>query len=110
MRKVRRIDASKYDYEDERRYISLKDCPTEPEVVKAYCDTHPSAVCWVGMDISDAYLKGERGKISSDTILRRSAIVAKMGLLFKAVKLTAEEGHLLETYRERISLRIRSGT
>jgi hypothetical protein len=43
--KVRKINVSKYKYDDSRRYITAKDCLTEPEVLKAYCKTHPEAVC-----------------------------------------------------------------
>jgi hypothetical protein len=42
---VRKKDASKYYRNDSRRYITDKDCLTEPEVLKAYCETHPEAVC-----------------------------------------------------------------
>ena len=48
MSQIRRIDASKYRYDDPRRYITLKDCLSEPEVLKAYCETHPNAVCLGG--------------------------------------------------------------
>jgi hypothetical protein len=45
---IRRLDAKKYGYDDPRRYITAKDCLSEPEVLKAYCDTNPNAVCLGG--------------------------------------------------------------
>jgi hypothetical protein len=45
MSTVRRVDASKFRYDDERRYVTSKDCLSEPEVLKVYCQTHPTAVC-----------------------------------------------------------------
>jgi hypothetical protein len=48
MSQIRRIDANKYRYDDPRRYITLKDCLSEPEVLKAYCENHPNAVCLGG--------------------------------------------------------------
>jgi len=45
---VRRINASKYRYDDPRRYIWAKDCLSEPEVLKAYCENHPKAICLGG--------------------------------------------------------------
>jgi hypothetical protein len=45
---IRRLGAGKYrfvGFDDPRRYITAKDCPSEPEVVKAYCDGNPNAVC-----------------------------------------------------------------
>jgi hypothetical protein len=42
---IRRIDANKYNHDDQRRYIAAKDCPSEPEVVRSYCETHPTAIC-----------------------------------------------------------------
>jgi len=48
MSQIRRIDASKYRYDDSRRYVTVKDCLSEPEVLKAYCETHPKAVCLGG--------------------------------------------------------------
>jgi len=46
--KIRRIGAGKYNYDDSRRYITVKDCLTEPEVLKSYCEIHPNAVCLGG--------------------------------------------------------------
>lgn len=48
MSQIRRIGASKYRYDDPRRYITLKDCLSEPEVLKAYCENHLKAVCLGG--------------------------------------------------------------
>jgi hypothetical protein len=42
---IRRVDANKYKYGDQRRYIIAKDCLSEPEVIKSYCETHPTAIC-----------------------------------------------------------------
>lgn len=48
MPQIRRINANKYRYDDPRRYITLKDCLSEPEVLKTYCENHPKAVCLGG--------------------------------------------------------------
>lgn len=45
MATVRKVGAGKYHYTDPRRYITAKDCPDEPQVVKLYCGSHRSAVC-----------------------------------------------------------------
>lgn len=45
MSQVRKKDAFEYSYDDSRRYITAKDCLTEPEVLKAYCESHPETVC-----------------------------------------------------------------
>ena len=46
--RIRRVDASKYRWDDPHRYIDLKDCPSEPELIKAYCDSHPRSACLGG--------------------------------------------------------------
>jgi hypothetical protein len=48
MSKIRRINVSQYEYDDVRRYITAKDCLSEPEVLKAYCENHPKAICLGG--------------------------------------------------------------
>jgi hypothetical protein len=48
MSQVRRIDASDYKYDDMRRYITKKDCLSEHELLKSYCESHPRAVCLGG--------------------------------------------------------------
>jgi hypothetical protein len=48
MSTIRRLDANKYPYDDPRRYITAKDCLSEPEVLKAYCDKNSNAVCLGG--------------------------------------------------------------
>jgi hypothetical protein len=48
MSQVRRIDCNKYPYDDPRRYVTAKDCLTEPEVLRVYCENHPEAVCLGG--------------------------------------------------------------
>jgi hypothetical protein len=48
MSRIRRIDASKFSYDDPKRYITAKDCLSEPEVLKSYCNNHPNAVCLGG--------------------------------------------------------------
>lgn len=53
------MDASKYPYNNSRRYISAKDCLTEPEVLKAYCESHPEAVCVGGYGFHGCKLEGE---------------------------------------------------
>jgi len=45
---IRRIDAGRYRYDDPRRYITARDCLSEPEVLKSYCENHPKAVCLGG--------------------------------------------------------------
>jgi hypothetical protein len=60
MPQVRRIDASKYRYDDPRRYITLKDCLLEPEVLKAYCEDHPTAVCLGGYGYFGCCPKGKK--------------------------------------------------
>jgi hypothetical protein len=45
---IRRIDANKYRYDDPRRYITAKDCFSESEVLKAYCEKNAKAVCLGG--------------------------------------------------------------
>jgi len=42
---IRRVDANKHKYDDQRRYITTKDCLPEPEVIKSYCENHPTAIC-----------------------------------------------------------------
>jgi hypothetical protein len=39
------MNAGKYRYDDPRRYITAKDCPSEPDVLKSYCEKQPKAVC-----------------------------------------------------------------
>jgi hypothetical protein len=56
---VRKINASKYHYDDSRRYITAKDCLTEPEVLKAYCESHPEAVCVGGYGFFGCMLEGK---------------------------------------------------
>ena len=45
---IRRIDSNQYAWNDSRRYITSKDCPSEPELIKAYCDSHPRSACLGG--------------------------------------------------------------
>lgn len=45
MSTIRRIVANKYRYDDPKRYITAKDCFSEPEVSKAYCEKNVKAVC-----------------------------------------------------------------
>lgn len=42
---IRRVDANKYKYDDQRRYITTKDCLPEPEVIKSYCEIHSNSIC-----------------------------------------------------------------
>jgi hypothetical protein len=42
--KQRRQISSKVGHE-KIKYISREDCPSEPELIKVYCETHPKAVC-----------------------------------------------------------------
>jgi len=46
--RVRRIEAHRFPLDDARRYIAAKACPSEPEIVKAYCDSHPRSACLGG--------------------------------------------------------------
>jgi hypothetical protein len=59
---VRKKDASKYHYTDSRRYISAKDCLTEPEVLKAYCESHLEAVCLGGYGYFGCLPEGKNRK------------------------------------------------
>lgn len=59
MSQVRKMDAHKYHYNDSRRYITAKDCLTEPEVLKAYCESHPKAVCVGGYGFFGCLLEGK---------------------------------------------------
>jgi hypothetical protein len=59
---IRRLDASKYRYDDPRRYITVKDCLSEPEVLKAYCDRNPNAVCLGGYAFLGCRPKGRKRK------------------------------------------------
>jgi hypothetical protein len=45
---IRRVNARRYGYDDPRRYIKAKDCLSESEVLKSYCESHPKAVCLGG--------------------------------------------------------------
>jgi hypothetical protein len=42
---IRRIDAGKYHYDDPRKYLTAMDCPSQPDVLRAYHEKHPKAVC-----------------------------------------------------------------
>jgi hypothetical protein len=60
---IRKLDASKFPFtgfNDRRRYITAKDCLSEPEVVKAYCDRNPNAVCLGGYAFLGCGPKGEK--------------------------------------------------
>jgi hypothetical protein len=57
---IRRIDASKYNYDDSKRYITKKDCLSEPDVIKSYCNNHPKAVCLGGYGYFGCCPKGKK--------------------------------------------------
>jgi len=57
---IRRIDASKYRYNDPRRYITINDCLSEPEVLKAYCENHPQAICLGGYGFFGCLIEGKK--------------------------------------------------
>ena len=42
--KTRRQIQSK-DREEKIKYVIADDCPSESEIIKAYCELHPTAVC-----------------------------------------------------------------
>jgi hypothetical protein len=42
---IRRVNGDKYRYDDPRRYITAKDCLSEPEVLEVYCEKNPKTVC-----------------------------------------------------------------
>jgi hypothetical protein len=62
MSQVRRIDAHKYACNDSRRYVTAKDCLTEPEVLKVYCESHPNAVCLGGYGYFGCLPEGKNRK------------------------------------------------
>jgi hypothetical protein len=58
--KIRRVNANRHSYDDARRYITLKECKSEPEVLKAYCDKHVNAVCLGGYGFFGCCPEGKR--------------------------------------------------
>lgn len=59
MSRIRRIDASKFSYDDPKRYITAKDCLSESEILKSYCHNHPNAVCLGGYGYFGCCPEGE---------------------------------------------------
>jgi hypothetical protein len=65
MSTVRRLGARKYRFDgfnDPRRYITSKDCLTEPEVLQGYCEKNPNAVCLGGYAFLGCRPKDEKRK------------------------------------------------
>jgi hypothetical protein len=70
---IRRISANKYRYDDPRRYITAKDCFTEPEVLKTYCEKNANAVCLGGYEFLGCRPQGRKREdfIKYDRALKR---------------------------------------
>jgi hypothetical protein len=81
--KVRRIDASKYHWSDPQRYIDAKDCPTEPELIKAYCERHKRAACLGGYGYMGCRPQGRRVKEFIRYDLKKECFVRTDGTLVK---------------------------
>jgi hypothetical protein len=73
MSTIRRLHASKYGHDDPRRYITGKDCLSEPEVLKTYCDKNPNAVCLGGYAFLGCCPEGKKREdfVKYDLELRR---------------------------------------
>jgi hypothetical protein len=61
---IRRIGADRYRYDDPNRYITAKDCLSEPEVLKAYCEKNLGARATLTQTLVSKILKNSGGESS----------------------------------------------